>query len=610
MKTRNTSEMGKIIRCNENIIVIITLTHGIHYHNCKYFHVCFSTAAQKKRGTTEIITPEVDKLHSDAGMSGVMTRSRLKRLSESNIKEVCENRKMLFGTPPRSENSTTTRRSLLRSRTGSPEKLSLTPKCTSSRKSRRSILLEAENVTSFEDNSVTREIRRLRNDRSLTSDNGEQYVTNAGGSVSVALYNNVQDNHVKITISGLCNNLKSVVLVNDAVGKGTEKSDDRNSKINSQLRGTELLDGSLIYYDCEQSPGSSQKERKAKKSRKSISSPSNKNEWTISTISETVTELEHEMDVEKSPQNFTIHEANGKPAGKISPLPTEMYEFMKLPITQSKNSSDTESASVDNACEMNKTNDTDVYEPRNVLESSAEKTHKKKEKFEKYNERGSDEILEDIEAGGLDSDDDISLCKSTDADDASAVKTIQEENGTKSPVLQVISSENRISNNSVQDSASSQTKCVENNYENKSSPIHKTQIRKDSRIESSEPDSDAESRKAIMESAQKRIIQNISTSESESRKFVKPFTKSASLEDTSDSDSAPEDISFSTGRQLVMESLKNATESIQREKCRRKEKRKERLEKYKQQKEEKVCSTYIDGNCYVFLRFIACEVLV
>jgi hypothetical protein len=51
-------------------------------------------------------------------------------------------------------------------------------------------------------------------------------------------------------------------------------------------------------------------------------------------------------------------------------------------------------------------------------------------------------------------------------------------------------------------------------------------------------------------------------------------------------------MSFSTGRQLAMESLKNAVESIQREKRRRKEKRKQRLETYKQQKEEKVLSIW------------------
>ncbi|XP_069704485.1 micronuclear linker histone polyprotein-like [Periplaneta americana] len=113
--------------------------------------------------------------------------------------------------------------------------------------------------------------------------------------------------------------------------------------------------------------------------------------------------------------------------------------------------------------------------------------------------------------------------------------------------------------------------------------VLKTQVKKS---ESSDSDSDAESRKAIMESAQKRIIQNISTSESESRKFVKPLLKSSKQKISSDSDSAPENISFSAGRKLAMDSLKNAVESIQLEKQRRKEKRKQRLEKYKQQKEE------------------------
>lgn len=72
------------------------------------------------------------------------------------------------------------------------------------------------------------------------------------------------------------------------------------------------------------------------------------------------------------------------------------------------------------------------------------------------------------------------------------------------------------------------------------------------------------------------------------KELVKPRTKSTRPKDGSDSDSAPENMSFSTGRHLVMESLKNAVDSIQRERRRRKEKRKQRLEKYKQQKEEKV----------------------
>lgn len=77
-------------------------------------------------------------------------------------------------------------------------------------------------------------------------------------------------------------------------------------------------------------------------------------------------------------------------------------------------------------------------------------------------------------------------------------------------------------------------------------------------------------------------------SETAPKKSVKPRTKSTKPKDASDSDSAPENMSFNTGRQLVIESLKNAVDSIQREKRRRKEKQKQRLEKYKQQKEEKV----------------------
>jgi hypothetical protein len=77
-------------------------------------------------------------------------------------------------------------------------------------------------------------------------------------------------------------------------------------------------------------------------------------------------------------------------------------------------------------------------------------------------------------------------------------------------------------------------------------------------------------------------------SETAPKEFVSPPTESARPKDDSDSDSAPENISFSTGRKLVIESVKNAADSIQREERRRKEKRKQRLEMYKQQKEEKV----------------------
>lgn len=77
-------------------------------------------------------------------------------------------------------------------------------------------------------------------------------------------------------------------------------------------------------------------------------------------------------------------------------------------------------------------------------------------------------------------------------------------------------------------------------------------------------------------------------SETAPKKLMKRPTRSTRPKDVSDSDSAPENMSFSTGRQLVMESLKNAVDSIQREKRRIKEKRKQRFEKYKQQKEEKL----------------------
>jgi hypothetical protein len=506
---------------------------------------------------------------------------------------------MSFGTPSRSKNSVITRSVLRKSHTESPEKVSVTPKCTSSRKSRRTTLLEAKNVTSFGDNCVINERRSLKNDTLKLDDSGDQHITNAGGSVSVALYNAVEnrDSHVTITISGLCSNLKSVVLVNDTVKSGTGGSVDTNSKVNSPLRGTEPSDGLVISNNYEMSPNCSKKQSKVKKPRKSKSSPSSKYECTVSTISDSVTELENEMDVVKSPQKFNEHKTSENPIVKnISPLPAEIYEGMKSPDCagrtgmHSESSADTEFSSVDKASQMNK-NDTEVYEPQDVLGKSAEKIHKKEEKFEKSNEREDDEVLEDIEVERLDSDE-VSVHKSTDADSVSAASTgkEQEQCGTKSPVSECTSFENYyISNNSVQDSPTSQTKCVENNYGIKNSPICKTQMRKEMRFESSEPDSDAESRKAIMESAQKRIIQNISTSESESKKLVKPLTKSTRMKDTSDSDSAPENMSFSAGRQMVMESMKNAVESIQREKHRRKEKRKERLEKYKQQKEEKVC---------------------
>lgn len=98
----------------------------------------------------------------------------------------------------------------------------------------------------------------------------------------------------------------------------------------------------------------------------------------------------------------------------------------------------------------------------------------------------------------------------------------------------------------------------------------------------SDSDSDAESRKAIMESAQRRIEQNLSTSESESR-FLQRIQPSLS-----DSDSAPDCVSFQASSRAASESLKNAVQSIQRDKQRRKEKRRARLEMLKIQKEEKV----------------------
>lgn len=529
-----------------------------------------------------------------------MTRSRLKRLSQSNTKEVCENTKISFVTPSRSGNSATTCHVLLKPLTESPEK-SVTPKSTSSRISRRSILLDAKNVSSSGENSLVQVRRSTRKYKSLKSDNDcEQHVTNAGGSVNIALYNAVekQDSHVTITISGLCSNLKSVVLINDSVKNVTKESDDTDSKINSSLSGTETLDGSLILSsNCEMSPNYSQKQKMIKKSRTS-KSQSNKNERNLSAVSEPNTELENEMDVVKSPQKFNRHNTYENPIVRISPLPAGISECLKSPDDigsregHSKDSSETESALIDKACEVNKINDTDVHKLQDVSGSSAEKTHDEEEKFENYNENEGNEILDDIEAERFDSNEEIGVHKSADTESVSAASTRkeQEQSGTQSPICEGMSSENLcVSNNSEKDSPGSQNKCLEDNYEVKSSPVCKTQMRKEMRSDSSERDSDAESRKAIMESAQKRIIQNISTSESESKKLAKPLAKSRRPDDSSDSDSAPENMSFSAGRQLVMESLKNAAESVQKEQQRKKEKRKERLEKFKQQKEEKVC---------------------
>ena len=266
------------------------------------------------------------------------------------------------------------------------------------------------------------------------------------------------------------------------------------------LKSTEPQDGpSLTSNGDESSPSNSHKESKLKNSRKSKSSPPNKNEWNISTVPEGTTELGNEMSKVQTPQKFDKCKNRGNPIMTVSQLPAETEECPKSVVirereTQLQNLSDTESALADKACGVNNTSDSD-----------------------------------------------------------------------------------------------SETRQVESNHNAKSSPILKSKKTKEVRSESSESDSDAESRKAIMESAQRRIIQNISTSESESKKYVQPHTVSTGS-DTSDS--VPEAISFSAGRQLVMESWQNAADSIQMEKHRRKEKRKERLEKYKQQKEEKVFYIY------------------
>ena len=268
------------------------------------------------------------------------------------------------------------------------------------------------------------------------------------------------------------------------------------------LKSTEPQDGpSLTSKSDESSPSNSHKESKLKNSRKSKSSPPNKNEWNISTVPGGTTELGNEMSKVKTLQKFEKCKNQDNPIMTVSQLPAEIEECQKSVVvigereTQLKNLSNTESALADKACGVNNTSDSD-----------------------------------------------------------------------------------------------SETRQVESNHNAKSSPLLKSKKTKEVRSESSESDSDAESRKAIMESAQRRIIQNISTSESESKKYVRPRTVSTGS-DTSDS--VPEAMSFSAGRQLVKESWQNAADSIQREKQRRKEKRKERLEKYKQQKEEKVLYLYI-----------------
>jgi len=620
---------------------------------------------QKKRGATEVMTPVSDNLQ-------VMTRSRLKRLSASSRKEVCESTKKSLGTTSKSENLTNTRRDLLSFRIESQGKASVTPKSTSSRKSRRNILLETKTVSSHSDDSVIYGRMSLRRDKSLKSDsNVQQHVTNTDTPVNIALKNEViPDTN---TIIGLCGSLKPVVVLNDVVKNGRGKPNASNSETNCLLRSTELSDfpllssnsdelslnhsqnerkvnvsgkskssppnknewiispvtdhaselaneinvteshlksvtcpfrstelsdGPLISNNDELSPHHSQKERRIKKSRKSKSSPLNKNEWVIHSVSEHITELENETDMLKSHQNSDNCQNTGSLIVNASPLQTEIDECLKSPgytkckEAQLKSSADTGSTSVDKLCETNKINDTDVYVPQNVFGNSVKKVHKKEKMHGLYSETESDEILEDIQIGRLDSEEEIGTLKSTDADNVliSSPKKEQDHSGMKSPFWQGMSVENHyFSNISVlQDSLGSQTKCMENKYKVQMSPVCKSQMRKEMKSESSESDSDAESRKAIMESAQKRIIHNISTSESESRKFVKPLTNSTRVKDTSDSDSAPEDMSFSAGRQLVVQSLKNAVESIQKEKHRRKEKRKQRLEKYKQQKEEKV----------------------
>lgn len=708
-------------------------------------------AAGEKRGASEVITPKLDSLCNDAGMSGIMTRSRLKQLCDSTGK--------LYGA---SEKSANMRRALLRCFEDLPGTASLESTCPSNKKSQKDTLLEAESVTPSDNDSIIRESQSLRIERSLKSDNdNEQDCTNTHKSVSVALYNasEVESPYVTVTVSGLCDNIKAAIMIHD-VKKGSKEVCDTDFKVNSSLletnddelspnhskkerkaikarkksrsslnknewtvtdvsehvtecgngsdvvkfpqesdevslRNTELTNGpSVSFTNDELSPNNSQKESQISKSRNSKSPPPpNKNGSAVPTAQEHITEFENEMCKVKSPQKFNRCKNMWNPAVRISPLAAEFEERMqsgsiRCGETPLRNPTDLESHTESEVntplsglepldrplIQSNKGEPSPEY---STTEKKAQKSRKGNSSLLKGNEKAVTTVSEHITAF----ENEIGVVKSYQGSDKCSLKSTEPQDGpsltsngdesspsnshkesklknskksksslpnknewtiskvpegttelgnemseTKIPQkfdkcknggnpIMTISQlpaeiefpksvvirerETQLKNLSDTESAladkargvnntsdsDSETRQVEGSHNAKSSPLRKSKQTKKVRSESSESDSDAESRKAIMESAQRRIIQNISTSESESKKYVRPHTVSTGS-DTSDS--VPEAMSFSAGRQLVMESWQNAADSIQREKHRRKEKRKERLEKYKQQKEEKL----------------------
>jgi hypothetical protein len=352
----------------------------------------------------------------------------------------------------------------------------------------------------------------------------------------------------------------------------TDLKPDNKSEVNAPLSGLEPLDHSLIPSDKgEPSPYYSATERKAKKSRKGNAKG---DEGTGTTVSEHITVFENEIVVK-----------NCQGSDKCSLKSTEPQDGPSLAF---------------NGDESFPSNSHKESKLKNSIKSKSSRSNKNKWTISKVPE-GTPELgnvmpevkppqkFDKCKNGG----NPIMTVSRLPAEFEVCPKSVvirQKETqlknlGDTESVL--VDKAYDINNTSDSDS---ETRRLESNHNAKSSPILESKRTKEVISESSESDSDAESRKAIMESAQRRIMQNISTSESESKKCVRPRTVSSGS-DTSDS--APEVMSFSAGRQLVMESLKNAADSIQREKQRIKEKRKERLEKYKQQKEEKVCYLYI-----------------
>lgn len=351
----------------------------------------------------------------------------------------------------------------------------------------------------------------------------------------------------------------------------TDFESDNKSEVNTPLSGLEPLECPLISSNNDEpSPNYSATERKTKKSRKQNSSLLSGNEWTVTAVSEHITAFENEIGEVKSCQesdkcSLKSMEPLGGPSmtsNSDALSPSNSHKESKL-----KNSRKSKSP-------PNKNEWTSPTVPEGTTELGNE-VHEVKSplKFDTYKNRGNPIMtISQLPAK-------IEECPKSVVCIRQRETQLKNLSNTGSALTDKACEVNKTSD------SDSQTRHVESNHKAKSSPLYKSKMTKEVRSDSSESDSDAESRKAIMESAQRRIIQNISTSESESKKFIRPCTKSTGS-DTSDS--VPEAISFSAGRQLVMESLKNAAESIQKEKHRRKEKRKQRLEKYKQQKEEKL----------------------